>query len=237
VGEILAAPSSGRVSVRVDGATLSLPIVRSYTPTVGDECLVLMRRHGGFVIGAPGTAPPAANVVPSSTAQAPPPADDPTPSRPKYGSDVFRPTSTGSYRNGSWRGDTNDLYGGDWSGRGSNKGGAYYGKGPRGLRGATVTRVRVKLRRQDGGVYGGVTPTLRLLAESSRSGAPNDVLSTAGPSLSIGEAVTFTLPDAWGQRMVDGTAGGIGVWSASSSPYVHLDGPSLSLLIDWKRSS
>jgi hypothetical protein len=234
VGTILGSASGGRVSVKIDGATLTLPLLRGYTPTINDQVLVALQGRRGFILGALGTAPvapPAPSVIVS------PPAEDPTVAKPRTGSTVFKPTSSGSYRNGSWRGDTNDLYQGDWSGRGINTGAAFYGNGPHGLAPAVCTGVRVKLLREDGGVYGGVSPTLKLWQEKARSGAPNERRSTGGPSLSIGESSTFTLPDAWGQELIDGTAGGIGCKVAGSSPYVHLNGPTMAVVIDWRKDA
>jgi len=153
-----------------------------------------------------------------------------------YGSDVFRPNSTGSYRNGSWRGDTPNLYQGDWSGRGVNTGAAFFGRSVKGLRGVTVTRIRVRLKRLEGGAYAATAPTLHLFSENGRtSGGPTTVTSTAGPALRIGESRDFTLPDTWGSQLVAGTAGGVGIRVAGSSPYVQIRGASLALLIDWRK--
>lgn len=228
------AAAGGRVGVLLDGALLTVPVLRGLAPAAGDQVLVTRQGRRAYVIGLLGTA--ATGSAASSTRLAPPP-EDPTPTAPRTGSTVFKPTSTGSYRNGSWRGDTNDLYQGDWSGRGINTGAAFYGNGPRGLKPATCTRVRVRLRRESGGSYGGVSPTLKLWQEKARSGAPNELRSTGGPSLSIGESSTFTLPDAWGQDLIDGVAGGIGIKVGGSNPYVHLDGPYMAVLIDWRKDA
>lgn len=232
VGEVTAGLSGGRITVLVDESSLKLPSVRGYTPTVGDQVLVLLRGQGGYVVGALGSAPP------------PPPAPEdpvnpwkpPPPEDPVKGSDPFKPVFTGSYR-GGWRGDTRNLYQGDWSGRGVNTGAAYFGLGPRGLRGATATRVRITLERLSGGIYGGQSPTLRLLTDKKKpAGAPAEVgPSTAGPSLDIGERRTFDLPVAWGQSMIDGNSGGVGIRVAGSSPYIQLNGARIVLRIDWRK--
>lgn len=228
VGEITAGASGGKCTVLVDETALKLHVLRGYTPTVGDEVLVILRRGQGYVLGALGTAPPAPRVT-SPTDVAPPPTSLQT------GSTVFRPTSTGTYRGGSWRGDTRDLYQGDWTGRGVNRGAAFYGNGPRGLRGVTVTRVRVTLKRLSGGSYAAQSPTVRLIQEKARAGAPNYIDSTGGPSLRIGQSKTFDLPVAWGTQLVAGTAGGVGIYVGGSAPYVALDGGPMALRIDWKR--
>jgi len=229
VGEVTTTASGGKCSVRVDDQTLRLHVLRGYTPTVGDEALVAVRGANGYVFGALGTAPPAPAPARDASDKPPPPED------PVYGADVFKPRQTGSYRGGSWRGDTRDLYQGDWTGRGVNQGAAFYGNGPRGLRGATVRRVRVTLKRNSGGSYGAVRPTLRLIAEKARAGAPNYIDNTLGPLLKIGERQTFTLPDSWGAQLIAGTAGGVGIYVAGASPYVALEGSAMSLRIEWKK--
>ena len=236
VGRILAAAAGGKVSTSVDGATLSLRLLRGYTPTVGDACLVLRREGSGFVLGALGTAP--ASTPPPTTNVPPPVADVATVAKPRTGSTVLVPASSGTFRDGVWL-ETADLYQGDASGRGLNYGAAYYGPGPAGLSGATVTRARLRIRRQAGGSSFPQAPTLRLLSGTVRpAGTPVAVASTAGPSLAVGEETIHDLPLTWGQQLVNGTAGGVGIWvDPAADPYIRTDGPSLSVLLDWTRST
>ena len=42
--------------------------------------------------------------------------------------------------------------------------------------------------------------------------------------MEVGEVRTVSLPTSWGQKLVNGTAGGIGIHVAGSSPYVRLAG-------------
>jgi hypothetical protein len=166
--------------------------------------------------------------------------DDATVAKPRLGSDVFVPVSSGTFRDGAWL-DTLDVYQGDPSGRGLNYGAAYYGAGPRGIIGATVTRARLRIRRQAGGSSFPQAPTLRLLSPTVRpAGSPvaGAGASVAGPALAVGEETTYDLPTSWGQQLVDGTAGGVGTWvDPATDPYIRTDGPTLAVLLDWTRST
>lgn len=143
--------------------------------------------------------------------------------KPTQKSKTFKPIWTGSYR-GGWRGDTKDLYQGDWTGRGSNYGCAYYGNGPSALSGIAV-KGTVRIKRIAGGAYGAQHPTLRLLGAKSRpGGAPGYSATIRGPALAIGQTATITLPVAWVTRLLNGSSGGIGIGVGGSSPYVGLAG-------------
>lgn len=228
VGEILAAPSGGRVSVRLDEGTVLVPILRAYSPTTGDQCLVGVDGHAAYVLGALGTAPPPPKDPAEAKASTSPPPDDPV-----KGAKSFKPVFTGTYR-GGWRGDTRDLYQGDWTGRGNNTGAAYFGKGPSGL-GGTCTRFEIRFKRGGGGSYAAVAPTFKLLDEKSRpGGAPTIEGSDVGPALKIGDVRTYRLPDAWGQAFMSGASGGIGI-ASGASPYLSLVGGSISVRIEWRK--
>jgi hypothetical protein len=149
---------------------------------------------------------------------------------------------TRSYRPGGWRTDNDDVYQGEYFGNGNHTGCAFYGSRPRSLSGATVNAATIKVMRPSrGGGASAQGTTLRLVTQSVRpAGAPTLGSSTTGPSLKWGGQATFTIPDAWGQAIVDGTSGGIAVFDSSGSPYVILSGrsewsPSFTLTIDWQR--
>lgn len=224
--------TSTTVTLRLaDNSTLTVPKLRSYSPSVSDVALVLKAGGAMYALGALNAAP----VTP------PDPSVDPDPEPPSsttVRSKTFRPTFTGTYRNG-WRGDTSALYQGDWTGRGTNYGAAYYGSGPGGLSGIAVSAT-VRMQRHSGGAYGGQSPTLRLLTNKSRPGGfPSYSKALRGPSLSIGESKTFSIPVSWAQALINGTAGGIGIGVGSSSPYIQLAGrgawgPAMELTIRWK---
>lgn len=155
----------------------------------------------------------------------PPDPDDPDagqpPEEPTVTTVRLNPTATGTARGGSVRPDTQDLYQGDWTGRGINAGMAVYKA--RQLSG-TVLSAKVRIKRLDGGVFAAEAPTLRLMTQDSLVGNPTWQDSKVGPALKAGETATVGLPDAWGQALIEGTAGGIGIYVPSTSPYVHLAG-------------
>jgi hypothetical protein len=236
-GTIITAAVSGVAVVDIGTAQISVNVLRGLTPAVGDVVLVARRGSSRWLIGILGTAAPAA---PVEVNDAPPP---PVPVV-QTGTSVFKPTSTGSYRSGKWRTDTDNVIQGYWaySTQAENKGAAFYGRGPNSLSGATCTKVTVKLRRVKAGEYGGRRPTLRLISTSTRSGSPSFGSSTTGPSMAVDTSTTFTLPTSWGQALIDGTAGGIGIDAGGRDPYIVLNGRSswssaFVLSISWKRTT
>lgn len=209
---------SGRIAtVALVDATLTLPCIRSYTtPLVDDVVVVARAAQSGWVLGALGTT---AAAVPAGD-----PAPPPRPAAATSGTETFTASSSGTYRGSAWRSDTAGLYQGDWTGRGVNRGGAWYGRGPAALAG-TATAATVRLHRLAGGSAAAQTPTLTLLAGTARpAGAPSVLRTAAGPAMSVGQVVEHELPLVWAQDLIDGVAGGIGCYVAGSSPYVHLAG-------------
>lgn len=230
VGEVLEAAADGYVSVKVRGGTLSLPVLRDYTPTVGDVCLVLMRDGQGYVLGALGTAPPAPEVLDPETTDAPAPVEEP-----ESGELVFMPVFVGTWRDGGWR-DTRDLYQGDAASSGLNFGVAYYGGYPASLDDAVPYAAALTVQRLPGGPREAAAPTFRLLGDADPAGDPAGYLDTfEGPPLLVGQLETFELPVSWAVQLVDGTAGGIGIYTDTETPYVRLDGSRMGLRIDWTR--
>lgn len=198
-----------------NGARITVPYVGT-APSVGDVA-VLLRSEG--VLWLIGTYPKGTVV--------PPPVPDPeepdetSPPTPTTTTVRLSPKATGTTRGGSVRPDTSDLYQGDWTGRGINSGMAVYKA--RQLTG-TVTACSVRIKRLDAGVYAAQSPTLRLMTQNSLVGSPTWQDSQSGPAMKVGDVRTVTLPDSWGQALINGTAGGIGIHVAGSSPYVRLAG-------------
>ncbi|MFR9800650.1 hypothetical protein ACL02U_32865, partial [Streptomyces sp. MS06] len=170
------------------------------------------------------------------------------------GSLVCTPVATSTWRDGHWRTDIGsstsaDTFQGRYSGSsyGRNSGFAFYGSKPGTLSGATVTKATLKLRRLTSGDYAARSPTMRLVGESTRpSSYPTLHESTTGPALGVygkvspGEA-TWSMPTSWGQALVDGTRGGIGIVISSDSPYIRLAGRSSwsaawTLTLYWTRT-
>jgi hypothetical protein len=253
VGVAQTAVASNACLVKVGGITVTARVATGLAVAAGNLLLVARRGSTYYVINIVPAAP-------ASTPATPPPPDanqpDPGDAAPapkpvtRTGTLTCVPVSTACYRDGHWRSDgdpTNsfDLYQGRYSGSsyGRMTGAAFYGSKPRTLAGATVTKTTVKIKRLSAGDYAARSATLRLVSQSSRpSGAPTLNESTSGPSLTIGESETYTIPDSWGQAMVDGSRGGIAISISSDSPYIRLAGrnswsAAFTLSISWRRTS
>ncbi|MEW2300284.1 hypothetical protein AB0958_09915 [Streptomyces sp. NPDC006655] len=247
------AVSSGACLVKVGGIVVTARAATGLTIAAGNVLLLARLASTYYVINVVPAAP-------TSTPTTPPPADSTpvdtgdTPPAPKptvrTGTLTCVPTATACYRDGSWRSDgapTNsfDLYQGRYGGSsyGRNTGVAFYGSKPHTLSGATCTRATVQIKRLSAGDYSARSATLRLVSQTSRpGGAPTLNESTSGPSLTIGSSTTFTLPVSWGQALIDGTRGGIGISVSSDDPYIHLAGrgswsAAFTVTISWRRTS
>ena len=252
-GVAVSAVTGNACLVTVGGITVTARVATTLTIAVGN-ILLLARLGSTYYVTA--IVPPA----PPATPTAPPPTDSPPtntgdkPPAPKptttTGTLTCVPTATACYRDGSWRSDGDpvnsfDLYQGKYGGSsyGRNTGVAFYGSKPHTLSGATCTKVTVKIKRLSAGDYSARSATLRLVSQTSRpSGAPTLNESTSGPSLKIGDSSTFTLPTSWGQALIDGTRGGIGITISSDDPYIHLAGrgswsAAFTVAISWRRTS
>lgn len=234
LGYAQGAKSSGKLNVRVDGTVVSMHAARDVTFAAGDR--VAWVRAGDQLIAVCRIDTAAITDLPDV---ATPPAAQPTVVK---GSRSFTPVETRSRQGSRWRTDNGDVYQGQFGANGNHVGAAFYGSGPRGLAGATVTAAYVRLRRKAaGGSATAQSTTLRLVTERTRpSGAPTLTSTTAGPAWRWGQAGTFTIPTAWAQSIVDGTAGGLALYDASGSPYVIFDGrgsysPAFTLTIEWRR--
>jgi hypothetical protein len=222
------------VTVKFDGNDTTCLALRDITTAAGDIVIGLRLPGQIIIIGrlfasAP-SAPDEGSVIP------------PIEGYSRTGTTVFQPVETRSYRSSGWRSDTDDLLQSDWGGD-DYIGAAFYAGAMRSLAGATVTRVTIKLKRVSGGSSGDRAPIFRQVTESTKpSGAPTLTGSTqTGPSLGENETDTFTLPDSWGQALVDGTIGGLGI-KDTGGVHVRLAGrsrwsPSMTLSIEWERVS
>lgn len=227
--------SSGLASVKVGDVSISAQVARGLTLAVGDPVL-LVRAGSKYVVTSllATTAP----VGPEDPAPAPTPNPTST-----SGTLTITPVETRTYRPSSWTQTGDDsVYQGEYGGYGLNQGVAFYGSKPRSLSGATVTSATIAVRRIRGGAYAAQTATLRLVTQSTRpSGAPTLTSTTTGPSLAVDSTnSTFTIPTAWAQAMVDGTAGGLAVYDADGSPYMKFAGRgdwsgAWSMRINWTR--
>lgn len=189
-----------------------IPVARHVTNLTADTLVIVLSSAGAaWVVGALGVAP-AQDIPPEAVATAPSaPVESPT-------STPYRPKFSGTWR-GSWRPDTSDLYQGDWTGRGINRGAAWWGPLP-----GSMTEASLRLVRSAGaGPSAATSPTLVLLAGTTRPAGWPQVLDTqTGPSLRRGETADWVLPETWVAQMRVGTAGGIGISINTTSPYMAL---------------
>lgn len=252
VGVAASASASGACVVTVRGIQVAARVTAGLTVATGDGLLLTRQGSTYWVIAvtvqAP-TVPPAADPPTEST---PDPGDSTPAPKPTTttGTLTCLPVATACYRDGSWRSDGDpansfDLYQGRYAGSsfGRNTGAAFYGSKPHTLSGATCTKATVKIKRLSAGDYAARSATLRLVSQTSRpSGAPTLNETTSGPSLTIGDSTTFTLPTSWGQALINGSRGGIAIYTGSDTPYIHLAGrgswsAAFTVAISWRRTS
>ena len=247
------AASSGACLIKVGGISVTARVATSLTVAVGNIVLIVRLGSTYYVTNVVPAAPTSTPATPAQPDNAQPDPGDVAPT-PKpvttTGTLTCVPVATACYRDGSWRSDgdpTNsfDLYQGRYGGSsyGRNTGVAFYGSKPHTLNGATCTKATLRVQRLSAGDFAARAATLRLVSQTTRpSGAPTLNESTGGPSLTIGSSTTFTLPTSWGQALVDGSRGGIGINVGADSPYIHLAGrgswsAAMTLTISWRRTS
>jgi len=233
----LTVKSGSTCSVDIAGNPTTVQVARDLTVAVGDVLVMVKTGNAGrsqwFAVARAYAAAP--TVDPSMTPG--PPAYTATVS----GLLTVSPTFTGTYRDGSWVTGTDQPSQGVYGGYGNAVGVAYYGSKPTALAGATVTDASVTVQRVAGGTASAQTATLARITESAYDGgAPTVGATAAGPVLAVGADVSFTVPTAWAQAFVDGTAGGLGVYDADGSPFMRFagrgSGPAAWFLsIEWSR--
>lgn len=232
-GVATAVKSGGFVDVNIDGVLRSVQIARDLVVAVGD--VVVVHKFGSLWAAS-------ARLGTASLSDTPPTyADlDPNPST-VSGELVVAPVDTGTYQVGSgWSAD-DAVQQGAHGGYGLATGAAFFGSKPRSLTGATVTSARLERIHRLSSPAASTSSTMWLVTEATRpSGAPTRTSSAAGPSTVPNVSTSFTVPTAWAQAMVDGTAGGIGFYDADGSPWVKFAGrsaltPAFTLVIAWSR--
>lgn len=223
------------VTCVIDGVTTDVQCARDLTVAAGDVLALLLFGSQWIAVARVYASAPAS----TSDTNTAPPAPKPTT---VTGRLVVPAVETRSYRSGAWRTDNDDVYQGAYGGNGNHTGVAFYGTKPMSLAGATVLAASIKVRRKSsGGITAAQSTTMRLVTQNKKpAGAPTLGSSTSGPRLKWGASVTFTIPTSWAQSMVDGTAGGLGFFDSSGSPYVIFDGrgaysSAFTMTIDWSR--
>jgi hypothetical protein len=231
----LAVKSGSLILVSINGVQVQVQCARDLVPGVGD--VLTLARFGGLWVATGRVFAAATTVDPWEGTTGP----DPTPDT-VTGSLVVAAVETRSYRSIGWRTDTTQTIQGEYAGNGNHTGCAFYGSAPRSLAGATVQSASVAVRRGGGGAFAASGTTLWLVTQATRpGGAPTRTSSTSGPALRIDATdLAFTVPTAWAQSMVDGTAGGLAIYNAAATPYVRLEGlrewgPAWTLTINWRR--
>lgn len=232
----LSTVSGSTCTADINGVPTTVQVVRGLTVGIGDV-LVVQRYGSTWVVSgrlyqtAPTTPPPPTPV--------PPPKPETV-----TGRSTFAPVETRSYRpTYGWRMDNADVYHGEWGSWGNHTGCAFYKRAPRSLDGATVTKATIQVRRPSGtgGSYAAQATRLWTISNSTRpAGAPSLITDAAGPNIAAGQTVTFTIPDSFGQALVDGTAGGLALFDSDGSPYTIFAGkgrwsPAFTLTLDWRR--
>lgn len=201
----------------VDGIPGVIQVMRHVGDVVvGDTAVVVVQGGQAWVSGVLGPVPPPPPPPPTPEEE----HNAPQPAPPEPTTLPLRPSWSGTWRAGSWRGDTSDLYQGDLTGRGINTGGCWWGRLPSGM-----TDLSLQLVRAAGAGSGAAqSPTMALLAGTSRpAGAPTILATTPGPALLRGGQTLWPVPEAWRRQMSAGTAGGIGITSQGSrNPYLAL---------------
>jgi hypothetical protein len=230
VGQVKAATTGAKsITVTLDGTDVLVPVLTGTTYAVGQTVLVARDgRQAGYVLGAIGQPP--APPTPTEPPPAPPPSQAEPGAAVKRYSKTLVPSSTGTYRGGSWR-STRDLYQGDWGGWGVNLGAAFYGGQFAGLRAKTTHPRSAVLRysRTQGGVFGSQAPTFWTLTQRARpAGAPTRRLSAVGDGVTTsgsGRHESWALPADMLDELLTGAAGGLGIYVPGSTPYIVLDSP------------
>lgn len=227
-GTVAATPAAGATLVTVNlasGQTVELPFTSGYSPVNGHTVWIAWADGlpgEGIVGGRPGRVP-----VPPPP-KPPPPEPDPLPKPPQKpkiqrGTTTVRATDVRTARGGSWRGDTTKAFQGDWSGTGNNIGYFFYGGGFKSLRGATVTGVKVYLRRRAGGANAAEPMNIRRHTAKTRGSSPTGLTGStmSSPGIKIGEGKWVTVPglEAAVQAMVNAGQGGIAATGSGRADY------------------
>lgn len=236
------------------GIAQSVPCLSTYSPSSGDIVKVIRTGPASLlVIGTVRVSATTSGTVSSDYVMAANVAPVPSSSggggtvSGTSGTTTVRPTTTGSWRKGDGWGSRDFLGQGYYpssSWLGSYQGAAFYGSGAFNfLKGRTVTRVRIYLKRNTGsGVFGGQTVYIWTHKNATRpSGGPYwlGTKALATPSMAVGDTLVYDLPVSVGAQLASGYARGFGLHHDSTSQYLQMTGlsgysDSFRLDISWR---
>jgi hypothetical protein len=127
-----------------------------------------------------------------------------------------------------WSGPTADLQQGTAPNMPPAQGAVFYGGAPATIGGGVALGASVRIQRVPGGTPNAQQPSLYLVKESAPpdAGPPTTVLGPiTGPAMVVGQSAAINLPAAWGQALLDGSAGGLMLQSLGA-PAVRFAGQS-----------
>lgn len=249
IARVTSTPASNGCLCEIAGVETTVRIIAGVTVALGDTVLIIKHGSSRFIVGVLASAPISDPIHNPSTPEPPPSDPSPIP-KPvvRSGMLICAPVQTATYRDGKWRNDLGapinsaDMLQGRWPGYGRNTGCAFYGTKPRSLSGATIIKATLHVKRLMAGQFAAQRPTLVLISQTTRPvGGPTLNETTPGPSLAVTKSTnSFTIPTSWGQAIVNGTRGGIGVNVASDKPYMKFAGRSSwsaawVLTLSWRR--
>lgn len=218
---------SKTATIDIEGRVVRLPVIRSWTPTPGDVALILQTTDGrSYAMGAVGFT-------------ATPPTPVPPPPAPNAGTFTFPALTAGSYEAGVWQTDRQDVAQGD-IGTGLLQGAWFYGTSISAtMTGATAQKGRVWIDRRPGGDVAAqeIRGYLHNTPEWTSS-PPTRALTAVLGTVAVDESGWLDIPLAWAQQLAAGTARGLGIYSATATPYVSLaslaqSGQTGAIQIDW----
>ena len=209
-----------------------VPIITGSVPGIGAGVALLWGASGAYGIGA--TVAPAAPVGPAGAEVAPPTPAGLDSGRYEDALIDARCTAVRTSRSGAYRTDVGSTaYQGHYSGGSSadNSGWFFYGgalASPGGIAGGCFIRL---IRPRSAGIAGPVDFRLRLHTSTTPGSTPPTATADAEKvaALSWGDDIKdppWSLGAAWGQKLLDGTASGVGIVYAGTADYGSLLGPS-----------
>jgi hypothetical protein len=227
-GVVAALVAGNRLQVNVNGANITMRRGLHFTPAVGDVVLVATTDIGE-----------AWAIMALATGTAPTPV--PTPPGPAAGGTIVWPALDAGTWRGARRTDRTDVLSGDDDGTGVNRGAWLYGDAIAAtMTGLTITTANVFIDRR-----GGTPPdpaNISVYLHNSKTAPATEPVSIAGPNVigtvAVGATAWLPVPIAWINQIIAGTAAGLGIYTAATTPVIALasltqSGQTGALSISW----